>query len=396
MPNSQPTVERDRRELAFRLALGPALLAARGYASDEVERNYDDAARLAGSLSDREAAFTSTRGLWHYFYDKGELDRALDFAERLTAIASQESNSEKKGLALRALGSTLMNKAEFVRAIEVFERCIAECGDAALGANLTRHGEEPQIVALQYKGMSLTVQGFADSGLAATEAALSLAKRMNFPLMVAFASTIVGTVRILRREHILCAALVKEQIAFCADHGLVFWSAAHEILHGAALACGDGDPAGVAQLQAGIEAWRMTGAGLHIPTWSSFLVEAALSVGDLAGAEVALTDGLKTANRHGDVFALAELHRLAGHLHMRRNHSEEAGRAFTEAVRVARRQGAGTYLLRAGRDLAQFLGHSGHAVKALEMLTPIVAGVREHRDGLDFQEASALRSTLSS
>jgi len=31
--------ERNRQELAFRLALGPALLAARGYASDEVEHN---------------------------------------------------------------------------------------------------------------------------------------------------------------------------------------------------------------------------------------------------------------------------------------------------------------------------------------------------------------------
>ena len=390
-----PCVERDRRELAFRLAMGPALLAVRGYASDEVGRNYDVAGRLAEALSNREAAFTSTRGLWHYFYDRGELDRALALAERLDAIASQDASAEKKGLALRAVGSTLMNKGEFVRATEVFERCIAESGDAPLGANLARHGEEPQIVALQYKGWSLAVRGLTDSGLAASEAALSLARRMNFPLMVAFASSILGQVRILRREFRLCAALAKEQIEYCAEQGLVFWSAAFEIQHGLALACGASDLTGLAQLKSGIDAWRKTGAALHIPTWSSHLGEAALCVGDLSCAEAALADGVETANRHGDVFAFAELQRLVGRLCVRRSRPEEARRAFEEAMQIARRQGAGTYLLRAGRDLAQFLADDGHAAEALNLLTPIVEGALEHRTGLDIQEAEALRSALS-
>jgi len=65
--------KRDRQELDFRLALGPALLAARGYASDEVERNYREAGRLAEALSDREAMFTSARGQWHYLYDRSQL-----------------------------------------------------------------------------------------------------------------------------------------------------------------------------------------------------------------------------------------------------------------------------------------------------------------------------------
>ena len=88
--------ERDRQELAYRLALGPALLAARGYASDEVERNYQEAGRLAEALSDREAAFTSARGQWHYLYDRSELDRALALAERLRAIGAQEFEHREK------------------------------------------------------------------------------------------------------------------------------------------------------------------------------------------------------------------------------------------------------------------------------------------------------------
>jgi class 3 adenylate cyclase/tetratricopeptide (TPR) repeat protein len=304
--------ERDRQELAYRLALGPALLAARGYASDEVERNYQEAGRLAEALSDREAAFTSARGQWHYLYDRSELDRALALAERLCAIGAQDSGTEKSSLAFRAVGSTLMSKGEFVGATEAFERVIAYGSDTPPGACFAKHGEEPHIVALQYKGLSLAVRGYADSGLASAESALSLAKTLNFPLMVAFASTAVGMVLMLRRDYRACAGLVREQIEFCSEQGFIFWSAAHEILHGASRTCLDGDRDGIAQVEDGIKSWKRTGAALHIPTWSSYLAEAALCIGDIDRAEKAVVNGIKTSERHGDAFALADLKRLAG------------------------------------------------------------------------------------
>ena len=392
LPRSE---ERDRQELSFRLALGPALLAARGYASDEVEHNYQEAGRLAETLADREAVFTSTRGLWHYVFDRGQLDRALALTERLLAIATADSDPEKYGLALRAVGSTLMSKGEFAQATDAFERCIADGGHAPLGACFARHGEEPEIVALQYKGLALAVQGFADSGLAAAQSALSLARSMNFPLMVAFASNIVAMVLLLRRDNRACADLARAQIDYCSEQGFIFWSAGHEIHHGAARACLVGDAAGLAQLERGIQSWRKTGAALHIPTWSSYLGEAALCVGDLDRAGSALLEGIETSRRHGDDFALAELHRLTGRLRQRRNNRGEARRAFDEAVAVARRQGARLYLLRAGRDLASLVAEDGDATGASAILKPILAGVAEHRNGLDFQEASALLERLS-
>ena len=384
---------RDRRELAFRLALGPALLADRGYASEEVERNSVATSRLAEALQDAEAAFTSARGLWHYHYDRSELDRALTLAARLVALASHDVGGEKKSLALRAVGSTLMNKAEFARAIDVFERCIAESAAAPLGASLARHGEEPLIVSLQYKGLSLTVRGFPEAGLAAALEALSLAQRLNYPLMETFASNILANVLILRRDYASCVSLVRAQIEFCARHNLSFWSAAHEILHGAATACG-GDPTGLTEVEAGIRTWRQTGAELHVPTWSTYLADGALRVGALDVAERALTDGADACAKHGENFALAELRRLVGLLVRQRNRPSEARRALEEAVDIARRQGAGLFLLRAGRDLARVLADDGDKLSALELLRPIIDGVSEFRDGIDFQEAIHLQAAL--
>ncbi len=388
--------ERDRRELTFRLALGPALLAARGYASDEVERNYQEAGRLAELLSDREAAFTSARGQWHYLYDRSQLDRALTFAERLCAIGTEESSAEKCSLAFRALGSTLMSKGEFVRATEVFEHVVTAGNQAPPGTCFAHHGEEPHIVALQYKGLSLAVRGYADSGLASAQSALSLAKALNFPLMEAFASTAVGMVFMLRRDYDACAALVRQQIDFCSEQGFIFWSAAHQILHGASRACLDRDPEAIAQIELGIQGWMKTGAALHIPTWSSYLAEAALCVGDLDHAEKAVLNGLAVSERHRDAFALADLKRLAGHVLLRQERHDEARRAFEAAVDIADRQNAGLYLLRAGRDLARLIADRGEAAVARSILSPITKKIAEHRTGIDFQEALLLLSTLSS
>jgi class 3 adenylate cyclase/tetratricopeptide (TPR) repeat protein len=394
MTELPPGEDRDRQQLTFRLALGPALLAARGYASEEVDHNYQEAGRLAEALSDREAVFTSARGQWHYLYDRGELDRALALAERLCGLGIEDASAEKSCLAFRALGSTLMSKGEFVRAIEAFDRVITRGAEMPLGTCFVHHGEEPHIVGLQYKGLSLALRGRADTALASAQSALSLARTLNFPLMVAFASTAVGMVLMARREYEPCAALVREQIEFCSEQGFIFWSAAHEILHGASQAFLERDPRGITQLQQGIQSWKNTGAALHIPTWSSYLAGVALCVGDLDCAEQAVLSGIDISERHGDAFALAELKRLAGHVLVRRNRADEARRAFETAVEIAHRQQAGLYLLRAGRDLARFVGDHGDAKLAREILVPIIDGVAEHRDGADFLEAASLLSSL--
>ena len=322
VPDVPSGAARDERELALRLAIGPALLAARGYASTEVERNYQEAGTLADRLGDREAVFTSTRGLWHYFYDRGELEQALTLAERLMAIGELDGSVERMSLALRAVGSTLMSKGDFAGALHAFDRCLAEGARTMRGASLARHGEEPQVVALQYKGLVLALQGLLDSGLSTAQEAVAQAEALNFPLIVPFASTILGLILLMRRDFVACAALSSRQLEFCAEHGFVFWSAAHQVLRGAARAHLDGSPEGLAETEAGIRNWGRTGAALHIPTWSCLLAEAALAVGDLEVAEKALSNKREQAERRGELYAMAELLRLEGRIDAHRGRAD--------------------------------------------------------------------------
>ena len=386
---------RDRQELSLRLALGPALLATRGYASIEVERNYEAASELAAILGDREAAFTSARGLWNCFYDRGDLGRALALAERLLAIATEDLSPEKQGLAFRALGSTQMTMGEFAKSIDAFEMCIAVSGHAPAGTCFERHGEEPKIVATSYKGWVLCLRGLADSGLECAHSALSQANSINHPLSVTFASAILSHVLLLRRDYPAGEALTEEQIEYCRERGLAFWLASMHISHGVASAHVSGDGNGIVEAENGKLDWMKTGAMLHVPTWSSNIADAALVVGDIASAEKALSKGLEISRANGEEFALAELHRLTGRLRAKQDRRNAARDAFAEAVATARRQGAGLYLLRAARDLTRLLAEDGDRTEARKLLRPIIEDFPEHRDGLDFQEAAKLLAQLS-
>src|SRR5205807_8380704 len=58
------TPDRMRQELALQLALGPVLLANRGYRTPEIRGCYRRAADLVTRLGDDRARFAATWGLW--------------------------------------------------------------------------------------------------------------------------------------------------------------------------------------------------------------------------------------------------------------------------------------------------------------------------------------------
>jgi class 3 adenylate cyclase len=391
MPKSE---QLDKKELSLRLALGPALLATRGYASADVEGNYEAANLIAQNLADRDAAFTCARGLWNCFYDRGDQNHSLSLAERLLDLAKEGAGPEKQALAWRALGSTRMSKAQFTQSVEDFEKCVEASASLPLGACFERHGEEPRIVATQYKGLVLGILGFADQGLEATRLAVTLAKKINHPLSVAFASCILCNVLQLRRDFQACEALANELIEYCKEQRFAFWLAAFQIHHGAAQANLRGDSNGAIEAETGITNWMKTGAIIHVPTWSSFLAEAALASGEVLLAEKTLATGIEMAKRNGEVFALAELQRLTGHLLLVQNRREDADGSLCGAVITARQQGANLYLLRAARDRARLLAQDGDRLGARALLQPIVDEFPEHRGGSDFQEAAELLSGL--
>ena len=77
------------------------------------------------------------------------------------------------------------------------------------------------------------------------------------------------------------------------------------------------------------------------------------------------------------------------------NRREEGQTALEEALRVARRQQAKAYELRAATSLARLLGEEGRRAEARDLLAPVFGWFTEGFDTVDLTEAKALLNGLA-
>ena len=91
----------------------------------------------------------------------------------------------------------------------------------------------------------------------------------------------------------------------------------------------------------------------------------------------------------------AELRRLEGIALLGLNRSEESQNALEEAIRVARRQQAKSYELRAATSLARLWGEQGRRAQARDLLAPVYGWFTEGFDTADLKEAKALLDELA-
>lgn len=381
---------RDQQELSLRLELGLPLIAARGYASEEVETHYRSTVELSQHLSDREAEFASTRSLWNCVYDRADLEWSFDLANRLVELADVSKSDEKRALAFRALGSTLMNRAEFPKAEDAFDRCLSVASHLPPSTWIKGHGETPSIVAEQYKGFICVVRGRLDEAIRLTGSAVARAERLGHPITQAFARAIHAHVLVMRRDYADCLEMSEETSKFCATHGFVFWSAHSAILEGVAVAHLRPGERGLERAEDGLNDWIAHGAQLHIPTWSALIAEAALFLGQHERANEFLISALRVSDHNGDFFARAELERLHGRLLLVTGNARDCQATLEHALALSRRQGAGLFELRTAMDLAELFVGERDFERARAILAPVVESFHEHQKGRDYRRALGL------
>jgi predicted ATPase len=136
------------------------------------------------------------------------------------------------------------------------------------------------------------------------------------------------------------------------------------------------------------------GALMSCPYGLVRLAEALARQGEHAAALAAATEGLEAQEQTGFGQWDAELHRLEGIALWGLNRLEESQMALEEALRVARRQQAKSYELRAATNLARLWGEQGRRAAARDLLAPVYAWFTEGFDTADLKDAAALLDQL--
>jgi predicted ATPase len=390
--------ERIQREVLLQLAVGPALVALKGYAAPEVERAYTRARELCERLGDPSELFSALFGLWLMYVVRAELRRAYQLAEQLLRLAQGTHEPALLLYARFALGSTSYFMGELLCAREHFESAITLYDPERHRPLVFRYGgADAKVRSLSSAAEALWRLGYPDQALKRGNEAFALAQALSHPFSLVYAGFALVALHQYRREARAAQESAEGAIALSAEHGFTLWLAILTGLRGWAMTQHGRSEEGITQIQEGLAASHATGAKSWRPYLLSLLAEAFREIGRFDDGLSTLTEALAAADEHEIRVFEPEIHRLKGELLLRQNHpnSAEALNCFQRAIKVARRQSAKSLELRATMSLARLLAKRGKRDEARTMLAEIYGWFTEGFDTVDLKDAKTLLDELA-
>jgi tetratricopeptide (TPR) repeat protein len=387
----RPSKGRDQMEISLRTALGPALVAHRGWAHAEVSQTLEPAWRLAHSLKQSTAYLPILNALSVHYMSAGQLAESLRWADRLSKSGTKLGDDGLEIFGHRAASACHYWLGEFAAARRSGDQ-VHRLYDPERHWGLAAFtNTDPFTGEGIYRVQFLWIMGYPDQALAASLAMEANARRRGHPFDLAFALTLGAQLF----DH-LCdsAALLRrteeaEQIS--NEHGIpLLGEIMVEISRGVALLRAGRLVEALTQLDQGIDRLMQTGHRIWIWYLKALQAEGLALTGDLEGAWSLIEESVGQIEAGEERSHYAEVLRLSGWILNLRGEADQAVATLRKALAVARDQQAKSWELRAATTLARLLVSYGDQAEALALLAPIHDWFREGQDTKDLKEAGQL------
>src|SRR5215468_9545117 len=181
-----PSAERDRQELDFYLALGPATTATEGDAAAETLRVFSHARNLLGDGGSLKEQMTVLWGSYLAHNIRAEHVAASEIARQCLALAARHDHPGVLALGNRFMGQTLSVMGALVDARHHLEQTIILC--TANPETITayrRFGVDDQVMALGFLAFTLLLLGYPEQCTNLSRQAVSRARAMGMPYTTA-------------------------------------------------------------------------------------------------------------------------------------------------------------------------------------------------------------------
>ncbi|AGW95012.1 adenylate/guanylate cyclase domain-containing protein [Cupriavidus sp. DF5525] len=393
------TPERTRQEIALRVALGPALIAARSFSSNEVEANYKRALSLCEMEGETSQLFQVKFGLRTFYSIRAQHQTAHELGEAMLSLAENAQDPVLMGHAEVALGITSYLQGEFRAARTHLEQGLAHYQPEQQHLHVGLYGQDAGVRGLSFLAQVLWHLGYPAQARDKSQEALALARQLPHPFNLALALVHSAEAHQYRHEVQLVQECADAAIALSTEQGFPFWLAWATVISGWALAEQGREEAGIARMREGLAAYQALGAELARPHFLGLLATAYASAGQARAGLDVLADALAAVANTGERYYEAELHRLKGELLLQcataGTEQEAAQACFHQAIEIARRQGAKSLELRAALSLARLWQQQGKTEAARQILTGLQEAFTEGFDSADWQQAKALLDALA-
>jgi predicted ATPase len=391
------TPARAQQELDVLIALGPALMATKGYAAPEVEQTYARARGLCQQVGNTPQLFPALRGLCEFYFNRDALSTGRELGEQLYRLAQREAGPTLLLEACDALGIICSHLGEFATARTYLEQGITLTDPAAQQALVLRHAVAPGVRCLAVAANTLWCLGYPAQAVRRSQEALALAQALAHPYSLAVAQQFAAFLHYRCREVSAVRAQAEALLTLATAQGFPLWVGYGICWRHWALAVQGQGEVDLAQMHQGLTAIMAIGQTIARPVCLVLLAEATGYVGQVAEGLCLLAEALEAVEASERRELLAEAYRLQGAFLLRQAVPEvaQAEACFQQALAVARRQQARSYELRAAVSLSRLWQQQGKRAEARELLAPIYGWFTEGFETADLQDAKALLEGLA-
>ena len=350
-----PSPSRARKELDLQMALGPALMATRGYAAPESLEVFARADELVASVGTAAEQLDVLLGLFNVHYGRAEIARALEVARAHLALAEKHGQGASRahcllGQSYSAMGAFAEAKQHFDTALAMFARQPEPAG--SWGVMASQH-----VVTLALSAGVHFALGELEQARAAMVTSVERARAIQHPLSIALAivtEVLTPNPGDLQASHQRAEAAVQ----FCARHGLQNFEVWARFAQGAIMTRRGDVSAGIDVMRTAIAEAEELGSRLFRPAQLATVAGAYAKLGELAQALSLVEEAIEIAQRTGEKQALAAIERVKGELLFALGRGSEGEAALRAASRTARTQGSLSEQRRIEVSLAKLLGKS--------------------------------------
>jgi DNA-binding winged helix-turn-helix (wHTH) protein/tetratricopeptide (TPR) repeat protein len=398
---------RIQQTLRLNVALGAALQRFNGWGAPEVAQTYERVEELCKSLAASAELVPALLGLWTYAIGSGQTNRALALAKRNLILSAKTADTAHLARAKRASGHSLFMLGRFRQARTEFEEAIvivAKSRDQSRQPGSIPYSRNPAVESGGILAWALEMMGYSNQASQAIREALKLAdSELQIHDMTSVASY-AAQLYWIRRDWEALNQWSQRTAALANQHDLPYHRALAALLCGVALANqGRVDP-GLELIRDGINSSRRMGTIGGITAMFLGWAEACQAVGKSAEGLEAVAQGLEFVESGDErafesalYLARAELllmqRKPRSQLATNKRIERQAEESFLHALRIANRQRARTFELRAALSLCNNLWKDRRA-RRQESLAVLKKACRTDKD-LDTRELEAARNLLS-
>lgn len=387
--------ERNTLELELLIGRGAPMVTVKGYASQEIERNYLRARELSRD-SGSEHYFLAVWGLWVFYMVRGPLATACDLGEHLLSLAEREQNPDMLIRAHESIGSPYSFIGRFDEAKTHLLAAKGLYDPDRHRSQVLPYTQDPGITARIMLARTLWILGEVEEVEALLQEAVGMARELAHPFTLAFALATASWIYSHIRDASRTLVLAEEAVAISAKYSFEVTLAWATSMQGWALV-EKGREEGLAKLVNGLSATQAANASLNNTYTLALLAELYLRKKRIDEGLSAISEAQNVALTQGERFWQGELLRLKGELLLEQAEPAVSGaeQCFAEAMKIAQEQHARMLELRAATSLARLLRNLNRSDTAKNILHSILSQFSAQAANPDCMEAQTILDQLN-